>query len=328
MTTIKDIAKIANVSHTTVSRALNDSSLIKKETRERIKEIAKGLDYVPNPNARALVSSKSNNIGLFFSSLTVGTSGSFLQEVILNVSMKMGHGYNIIINAIDSYENYNEINNKNYVGVLLVSQTKNDDFFISSMVKKGIPIVVINRDVHGLDVMNIVSDDKAGTYEGISYCIEKGYRKIGFIEGIPGFESSKLRKEGYLEALASANLNYQEQYVVQGDYSVDGGYYAMKKLLSLAKHPQAVFCSNDETAFGAAKAIQEAGLKIPEDIGIMGFDDSLFAQYMSPPLTTIKRPVSQISSEGIQLLIDLIDDSTGEPQKIYRPSYVVQRQSI
>lgn len=135
--TIKDIAKLAGVSHTTVSRALNDSSLIKNKTKKRIKEIAETLEYVPDRNARALVSAKSNNIGLFFSSITIGTSASFFQEIVAEISQETHNNYNLVINAIDTYNNYNEVNRNNYDGIILVSQSQKDDVFISEMIKRG-----------------------------------------------------------------------------------------------------------------------------------------------------------------------------------------------
>lgn len=326
--TIKDIAKIAGVSHTTVSRALNNSDLIKDETKEKIKEIAKILEYVPDRNARALVNSKSNNMGLFFSSITVGTSGSFLQEIVAEISKAIPSHYNLIINAIDTCKNYNEINKNNYDGIILVSQSQEDDLFIMEMIKKGLPIVVINRNVQNIKVVNVLSDDERSVYDGISFIINKGYEKIAFIQGEKGFESSRLRENGYIRALNDHNIGIFKDYIVYGGYTLDGGYQAMMQLLALDNYPTAVFCSNDDMAFGAVKAINEKGLRIPEDIGIMGFDDSLFSKYMTPPLTTIKRPVREISREGISLLFKLMDGEDLPVEKIYKASTLVNRKSV
>ncbi len=326
--TIKDIAKIAGVSHTTVSRALNDSPLIKDETKEMIKEIASTLEYVPDRNARALVTANSNNIGLFFSSITVGTSASFFQEIVVGVSKEIHNEYNLVINAIDTYKNYNEINKRSYDGIILVSQTIEDDLFIADMVKKQIPIVVINRNIKDFKVTNILSDDEAGVYEGVSYLINQGHKEIGLIEGEKGYESSKLRKAGYLGALQDFQITLVDDYIVPGNYTMGGGYQAMARFLKLPKYPKAVFCCNDDMAFGAVKAIHEAGLEIPRDIAIMGFDDSLFAQYMNPPLTTIKRPIEDISSEGVRLLLEQIDNRDAKVKKIYKPSSLITRKSV
>lgn len=326
--TIKDIAKLAGVSHTTVSRALNDSPLIKDETKRMIKEIAETLEYVPDRNARALVSAKSNNIGLFFSSITVGTSGSFFQEIVSGISEETHHNYNLVINAIDRYENYSEISKNNYNGIILVSQSRKDDTFIREIIKKGIPIVVINRDVRDIKVINILSDDETGVYDGVSYLIRRGHKQIGFIQGRETFESSKLRKQGYIRALHDHTIESSESFVVAGEYTMAGGYKAMGKLLQLKSYPTAVFCANDDMAFGAVKAIKEVGLEIPKDIAIMGFDDSLFAQYMTPPLTTIKRPIDEISRVGIKLLFQVMEGQDIKIEKIYKPSTLVNRQSV
>ena len=326
--TIKDIAKIAGVSHTTVSRALNNSPLIKDETRRKIKEIADQLEYVPDRNARALVNAKSNNIGLFFSSITVGTSASFFQEIVAGVNQETHNNYNLVINAIDQYKNYSEINKNNFDGIILVSQSNEDDLFIKEVIKKGIHLVVINRKVQGIDVVNIVSDDEASAYGGVSSLISRGHREIGFIEGRASFESSKLRKKGYIRALNEHHIEPRESFIVKGAYTIEGGYKAMMALLQLETYPTAVFCSNDDMAFGAMKAINEFGLEIPKDIAVMGFDDSLFAQYMTPPLTTIKRPISEISNEGIKLLFKLMAGKEIKVQKIYKPSTLINRKSV
>ena len=323
--TIKDIAKIAGVSHTTVSRALNNSPLIKDETKQKIKDIARDLDYVADRNARGLVSAKSNNIGLFFSSITRGTSAEFFQEIIGAVSSEIPEDYNLVINAIDRYENYSEIHRRNYDGIILVSQTQGDDVFITEMIKKEIPMVVINRSVDHLNTINILSDDESGVYQGISYLIEKDYKEIGFIEGKIGYESSKIRKSAYMRALRDYKIDCGEGYIVTGDYTINGGYQGMKELLALANPPRAVFCSNDDMAFGAAKVINEAGLRIPEDIAIMGFDNSLFGQYMVPALTTIKRPIKEISIKGARLLFKRIQGQEVESKKIYLPTLIIKR---
>ena len=326
--TIKDIAKLAGVSHTTVSRALNDSDLIKEETKRRIKEIAKELEYVPDRNARALVNAKSNNIGLFFSNIVEGTSPEFFQEVVRSISKALSQEYNLVINATTYYRNYNEINRKDYDGIILVSQTKKDDAFIKAMVDKEIPIVVLNRDVQDLHVMNVLGDDETGVYEGVSYLISQGHKEIAFIAGREDFESTDLRKTGFVRALRNRNIEPSQRYIVQGDYSMDGGYKGMMELLKLEKYPSAVFCSNDDMAFGAVKAIREVGLQIPKDMAIMGFDDSLFAEYMTPPLTTIKRPIGDISRQGVELLFQLIEDKGIAIQKIYKPSSLMIRESV
>lgn len=326
--TIKDIAKIAGVSHTTVSRALNESPLIKQETKDRIKKIAETLEYVPDRNARALVNAKSNNIGLFFSSIVAGTSADFFQEIVKSISREIHNDYNLVINGIDTYKNYNWINKKNYDGIILVSQTQKDDVFIEAMIQKHIPIVVINRNVQNINVMNILADDEAGVYDGTSYLIEKGHRRIGFIEGKQGFESSRLRKLGYLRAMRDYNLGVLEQYIGVGEYTIDSGYKVMGEILKLKQRPSAICCSNDDMAVGAIKAINEAGLEVPKDIAVIGFDDSAFAGYITPPLTTVKRPIGDISREGIQLLLCLINEEDVGIQKIYKPSSLIIRDSI
>ncbi len=306
--TIKDIAKIANVSHTTVSRALNNSPLISESTKDKIKKIAKELNYTPNYNARSLVLDRSYNIGVFFSTIGEGTSPDFFYEVINGVNPVIKNNYNLVVAGIDDYEDFTSINKKSYDGIIVMSQSSKDNGFIYNMIEKKIPIVVLNRRIEEQGLINILSNDRQGAYNAIDFLIKQGHGRIAIIEGIKGFESTIERKEGYLKALMDNGIDVRGEYMVQGKYDSESGYRAMKKLLSINEIPTAVFCSNDDMAVGAMKAIAESGLKVKEDISVIGFDGSKFSAYLSPALTTVKRPIEKISTEGAKKLLALIEN--------------------
>lgn len=326
--TIKDIAKIAKVSHTTVSRALNDSPFINVETKNKIREIAKQLNYTPNYNAKSLVLHRSYNVGLFFSTINNGTSAYFFYEVVKGVNSIIMEEYNLIVRGVDDYKDFNNISNRNFDGIILMSQNVKDNAFIYNVLEKKIPLVVLNRELQEDYIVNIISGDYKGSRRAIEYLIDNGHKRIAIIEGKEGFKSSDERKRGYLDALIESNIPLYKDYALRGNYDSEGGYEAMKKILDLPIVPTAVFCSNDAMAVGAYKAINEKGLRIPQDISVIGFDDSNFAPYLSPALTTIKRPIEQMSIEGAKSLLKIIEGEDLKTEKVFVKTEMIIRDSV
>lgn len=326
--TIKDIAKLANVSHTTVSRALNNSPYIKPETKAKIKALAEELNYVPNYNAKSLVLLKSYIIGVFFSSISEGTSDTFFHEVINGVNKVMDKKYNLVIRGIDNYEYSNPIDNKNVDGIIVVSQSENDDNFIKTIMEKNIPMVVLNRVINEEGIVNILCNDTKGSYDAVEYLIHNNHKKIGFIQGNMEFESSRYRKKGYIMALEDYNIKINKDYILCGKYTLESGYDNMKKLLELENRPTAVFCANDDIAVGAIKAVFESGLNVPEDVSIIGFDNSNFCNYVTPTLTSVKKDSLTMSEIGGLYLLDIINEKNIDQNKIFIESCLVERESV
>lgn len=326
--TIKDIAKVANVSHTTVSRALNDSALIKEETKNRIKDIARQLNYVPNFNAKSLVLDKSYTIGLFFSTIYQGTSPTFFYETVKGVDSVIKDNYNLVVRGIDDYTDFTLINKKRFDGIILMSQSDSDNSFIYHAIQQNIPIVVVNREIEEDSLINILSVEKQGAYLAANYLIQNGHKDIAIIKGEKGFKSTKEREDGFLKALIENNIHIKSEYMLYGNYDMESGYTVMKKLLSLKTIPTAVFCSNDDMAVGAIKAVFESGRNVPGDISIMGFDDCGFANYITPPLTTIKKSIEVLSIKGSEVLLDIIKNPDRKGEKILINSELVIRESV
>ncbi|AOT68574.1 LacI family DNA-binding transcriptional regulator [Geosporobacter ferrireducens] len=326
--TIKDIAKILGVSHTTVSRALNDSPLIRQDTKEKIKALAKELNYTPNYNAKSLVLDRSYNIGLFFSTINEGTSSSFFYEVVRGVNFILHKEFNLVVSGIDDCTDFNAINKKHFDGIIVMSQSTKDDFFIYNALEKNIPLVVLNREIEGAPIVNILSDDRKGARTAITYLIQQGHREIAIIEGKKGFKSAQERKDGFLQALIDHDIPINKDYFVEGKYDLESGYKAMKKLLQLSIIPTAVFCSNDDMAVGAMKAITEQGLSIPGDISLLGFDDNIFSSFLTPALTTVKRPIEEISKEGARKLLKIIKEKEIPQQLLYFHTELQIRESV
>lgn len=326
-TTIKDIAKVLGISHSTVSRALTGSKNVNEKTKEEILKAAKELKYIPNMNARSLKLDKAYNIGVFFSTISNGTSPFVFQTVINNVYKNIDKKYNVIVKGIDTYEK-NTINPKNYDGILVVSQKTADDYFIEEILEKEIPLVVLNRKVD-LEVINVFTDESIGTFKGVEELIKNGHKDIAIIEGIENFDSTKMRRKGYLEAFNKYNIKLNKNLIVNGDFTVKGGYYQAKSIIEKQEKFSAIFAFNDEMATGAIKALTENGFMVPDDISILGFDGNEFGEFLSPTITTIKRPIGQIAETAIDLLFKLINNSGNIDEKtIYIESKLERGNSI
>jgi len=291
---------------------LNNSPLISNETKGRVKEIAEKHNYRPNVSARSLVLSKSYNIGLFFSTLKTGTTANFFLDSVRGVNGIIKGKYNLPVEAIDDLENFQQINPRNFDGIIIMSQNPKDDEFIAHVLKERIPIVVLNREIIGQKVTTVLSNDLSGAYNITKHIIEQGHRNIAVIEGKPEFKSTHKRKQGFLNAHIDAGIEYDKGYAFQGNYDLESGYSAMQKILDLENEPTAVFCSNDEMALGAMKAIKQREIVMPDEISIAGFDDMGFTAYLTPALTTVLRPVEEMSKEGAQILLNKIESEEVE----------------
>ncbi len=326
-TTIKDIARALGISHSTVSRALTGSKNVSEKTKEEIFKAVKELNYIPNMNARSLKINKAYNIGVFFSTIDNGTSPFVFQTVINNVYRNIDKKYNVIVKGIDTYEK-NTINPKNYDGILVVSQKVDDDDFIKEILEKQIPMVVINRKVD-FNVINVFTDESVGTFKGVEELIKKGHKDIAIIEGIENFDSTKMRRKGYLEAFKMYNININKELIVYGDFTVKGGYIGAKKIIDKHKYFSAIFAFNDEMATGAVKALIEKGLKVPDDISVLGFDGNELGEFLTPNIATIKRPVGEIAKVAIHLLFKLINnDENIDNKHVYIQSKFERGDSI
>jgi len=326
--TIKDIARIINVSHTTVSRALNDSPLISESTKKRIRKIAEEYNYRPNFNARSLVLAKSYNIGLFFSTLKKGTSANFFLDAVRGVNGIIKDNFSLSVEGLDDFHDFTKVIPRYFDGVILMSQSAEDDLFINHVLKNNIPIVILNRESKKSKVTTVLADDAIGAYNATKWLIHHGHHRIGIIEGKAEFKTTHRRKEGYLQALKDHLIPYDPTLTVKGNYDLESGYKGMHILLKKSEIPTAVFCLNDDMAVGAMKSISEKGLKIPDDISIIGFDDSIFVAYLTPALTSVSRPIEQMGAKGTKILLDMINGEHQNTETIYLRTELKIRDSV
>jgi LacI family transcriptional regulator len=326
--TIKDIARIINMSHTTVSRALNNSPLISEATKSKVRAIADKYHYTPNVNARGLVLSKSYNIGLFFSTIKTGTSAGFFMDSVRGVNEVIRDNYSLSVEGVDDLKDLSKISSRFFDGIILMSQSQEDDFFIQHVISQNIPFILLNRELDLPVATTILADDKTGAYKAAVCLIRKGHTRIGLIEGKPEFKNTQRRKEGFLNALREYHIEYDPTLSETGNYDLDGGYVAMKKILSHCNTLTAVFCFNDDMAVGAMKAIHEEGLQIPENISLVGFDDSEYAAYLNPALTSVSRPIEQMCVEGARILTEKIEGLSQKNKTIFLKTELKERDSV
>jgi LacI family transcriptional regulator len=237
--------------------------------------------------------------------------------------------YNLAVEAVDDLEDYHQINKRNFDGILVMSQSPNDDEFIAHIVSEEIPLVVLNREIIGQKVTTILSDDLKGAYQLTKHIIESGHRDIAIIEGKPEFLNTHKRKQGFINAHIDAGLEFNEGYALPGKYDLESGYLAMKQILEMRELPTAVFCSNDEMALGAMKAIKQKEIAMPDEISVAGFDDMGFTAYLTPALTTVLRPIEEMSREATQILLNKMANLEHQPTGIiHLATKLVIRDSI
>lgn len=327
-TTIIDIAKHLGISHTTVSRALNGSPKVKVKTRQKIMETAQLLHYVPNLNARGLNQGRTYTIGLFFTDLENSTSSLFLTSIITNIRTNLPDNYVLSIDSISKSSTINFFD-----GVVIVSQSEKDQEFINEVSNNNIPLVVLNRYIKNPTFYNYWLDNYNASRELTTHALNKGYKTITSIHGDLTYASTEDRSRGYYDAverwLDIPGHDLSVQPSLEGSYSAEGGYQAMKKILNRATLPEYVFIENDDMAIGALHAIHEFNMP-SKPIAISGIDDVSLAPFTTPSLTTAHSPISEMTSLGIITLKKLIskEDTSNVPFQTGFNMPIIYRKSL
>lgn len=314
--TIYDVAKKARIGVSTVSRALNNKSDVSPETKKRILQIANELNYQPHAVAQALARQKTQCIAaivpFFTSDFFVATLKGIQQELTI-------HNYDLILYSVDAlgktdYFLERTLQDKKVDGALLVSLPIRATL-VNKFKKAELPIVLIDSYYEGLDSHTI--QNMEGAFLATSYLLDLGHTNIGIINGELSSPPATARLKGFRNALKQRNITYKRQFVFicesqpHSGFTEEAGYWAMKRMFQLNKNlPTALFVASDLQAIGAIRAIQEAGLQVPDDISIVGFDDIAPAKYLG--LTTIKQPMFEVGQFGIKRLIEKINNQDSE----------------
>lgn len=324
---IKDIAKAAGVSHSTVSRALSDSPLIPEPTRRRIHQIARDKGYKPNAMARGLVTHRSRAIGVIVTTI----ADPFVSEVVRGIETVAGEsGYRVFLgtshNDPNREMNLVEAMHQWRVDGVIVSASRVGALYQSLLREIGAPIVLINNQNQADDstIHSIGVDDAQGAQLATRHLIALGHRVIGYLGGPSDHRAHRDRLSGYQRALAEASIAFDPSLAQSGNASVEGGEQ-IAQWLARAPRPTAVFCYNDMTAIGALSALKRRHVRVPQDVSLVGFDDILFAAYADPPLTTIHQPKDEMGRLAMNMVLDLLNEK--EVANVMMPGKLILRES-
>lgn len=323
--TIRDVAREAGVSPSTVSRVLNGTAPVKEDKRRNVLLAISKLHYHPNGIARSLRRKKTNALGLVVPDIT----NPFFAEAAKGVE-EIARMYNYIVILCNSENDprrertYLEVlKEKRVDGIILV--TAGGRGLLAARILKEIPIVVMDRSLPRLQVDTVVTDNVAGAYEAAKHLVTMGHRRIGIIAGPYSLAPARDRLEGYRKAFLEERIAWNPALVRQSSFTIMGGYEAMKELLNIRPRPTAVLASNDMMALGALRAIQEAHLRIPEDIAIIGYDDITVASLVNPQLTTVAQPTRAMGQMSVKMLLKRVHgDSSPARVVTLKPTLIVR----
>lgn len=326
--TLMDVARASGVSDATVSRVLNGYEFVRESTRNRVMETVENLGYVANLQARSLAGGRSRIIGL----LVPGLDNGYIGEIIRGVDQELASAsYDLMMYTTHRSRGKESI----YVNaiangltdVLLLVVPLVPAVYLDALRKQNFPYVLIDQSDTADRSSVVDATNWQGAFEATRYLIELGHQRIVFITGLMELSSASERLEGYKAALADYNLPFQDELIVEGDYWQVTAYEAITRFLKQCPAPTAVFASNDLSAFGAMEAIRDRGLRIPEDISIIGFDDIPQSSIVYPKLTTVRQPLEQMGRVAAKLLLEHIENPERPPRRVTLATQLVVRDS-
>ena len=303
MPTLKDVAREANVSVSTASYAINGSTLITKDTRERVLQAAQKIGYRPNANAKNLKKNKSEIIGFFLS----GFTGPFFNEILEGVQdVVIKNGYEMVVSASNQKH---RLLVESYVDGAIILNFHLDDKLIDNLASERLPIVTLDREIENKFIKNVILQNKVGMALAVNHLVEKGHKRIGFIGGHSDSYDGEKRLEGFKESLASKQIPFHEKDLIRADFTELSGLLAMDQYIQENKNemPTAFVSANDEMAIGTMKALQQNGYHVPNDVAVVGFDDIALAQYANPPLSTVRIQKKLWGEIAAKTLFEMLD---------------------
>jgi LacI family transcriptional regulator len=331
--TIKDIAKKAKISVTTVSRALNDFDDVNAETKKKIKKIAKDMGYVPNRMARGLVKQDKRTLALVLSNLEKEGGKDNIVYRIMAGMYKFADSVNfeiVIFTTTSAHQKettYTQFCHGHDIGGAIMLGIQIDDPYFKEIINNDIPVVLVDIEGYGENVSSILIDNTEASREAVDYLINKNHRNIAMLTGRPSAEVSIPRQSGYEKALTNAKIEINQNYIRSGYFLESKAYSETKDLLQTNPEITAIFCASDMMACGAYRAIREMGKTIPNDISIIGFDDNPLAEHLAPSLTTIHQDFYNKGYEAAQVLYKMIKGEVGST-RIVQDYKLIIRDSV
>ncbi len=327
---IKAVAKRANVSTATVSRTINGSAKVSPETAERVRLAIEALNFYPDTNARALGSGRSNLYGLIISDIT----NPFFPELVKSFEdIAVSHGQEVLI----ANTNYDPERMKICVRRMLqrkvdgvaIMTSEMDDRLIEDFSRRNIPLVFLDTGTPAPGVSCVRIDYSAGIDAAVNHLIKLGHNRIAFISGPLGLASARMRYKAFMENTLRDHLDDDPNLIQEGNHRVDGGHDAMQRILASGVRPTAVLASNDLTAIGAMGAFADAGLRVPEDISVVGYDDIQLSAFTMPPLTTVRLPRAEIANAAFHALLHATQSDRSTPTRgeehLVLPTLVIRK---
>lgn len=325
---IKEVAKLAKVSTATVSRTINGSEKVSARTAERVHKAIKELNFYPNTHARTLVSGRSRMLGLIISDIT----NPFFPELVKHFEdQAVQKGLEVIIANTDykpkrMAECVRRMLERKVDGAAIMT-SEADPSLLVELSRRDIPMVFMDTGTTTTRTANIVIDYGQGIQEALQHLFSLNHRRIGFISGPLNLQSAKRRLDAFVAGMQARGIKTDAELIEKGDHRIEGGVSAMRNLLRLKEPPTAVIASNDLTAIGALGTIHDAGLEVPRDISLIGFDDISFAHLTQPPLTTILLSRSQLAVTALAALEKLIRRESNEAADYSISTHLVLRGS-
>jgi len=311
--TIRDIAEKANVSHQTVSRVLNKNGYVKQKTREKIEKIIKEENYFPDPVAKSLATSRTHLIGIITATFTGNAMNKALQGA---EDYSLHKKYHVIISGNEEKSKSEPFELPFFKGqrldglIILYHGSRNDTYKILNKYVDNIPIVSTGYASTKKNVLTVKVDSKGAAFEAVNHLINYGHSSIAVISGPKDAYETIHRNRGYQEALEKNHIDYNPEMIIEGDWFVESGYNAVNTLIQKKKKFTSIFCHSDRMAIGCIKALEENGLRVPEDIAVVGYNDIEISKYLRPSLTTVSHPLYELGQSCAKLIIKCIEKKT------------------
>ncbi len=325
MSTIKDVSDLAGVSQATVSRVINGTSRVSPDKKLKVEKAIQELGYRPNSIAKALASRQTGSIGVVVPDL----GGPFFSGILDAIENQLRRlGYHVVVTAGSNTEQGQKdavefLLGRRVDALILHTQNLSDDYLIE-LESQGINLVMVNRFIPELANCCIEIDNELGGFTATQYLIRMGHKKIACITGPLDKSDARGRLQGYRKALEEAGIKYDEALVCEGGFTEPSGVSATTKLLKRGVEFSALFAGNDHMAFGAYEVLKQNGLVVPNDISLVGFDDVIFARYLTPRLSTINFPIEQMSIEAVQLVLQKLNKNKQDVKFKLSPSLVIR----
>ena len=328
MPTIKEVSRRANVSASTVSRVLNGTVPVAEETRRRVLEAVRELDYRPNAFARSLATNRSGGIGVSVNDL----SSPFYGAIVRGIEQEAeAAGMHLLVSSGHADEEKErralEFLLERRPDVLIVHLEAMPDLELIELMEADVPIVLVGRYLADAEERCVWLDNETGGQLATHHLIDHGHTRIAHITGPLWFPDSRARLLGHRRALDRAGIAFDERLQVEGDFLEEGGYRAAKRLLDRRVDFTAIASANDQMASGAMQALREACIRIPDDISVIGYDDVLFARYLTPTLSTVRQPLEEMGRAATRIALALLEGAEEEVMHKFEPT-LVARESV